>query len=208
MAELSGPSLEAAWFMTVQGPALTAVDANPACERAFGRAVQGCTLSSLLADGETELVDRARDAMQTGRPQALDELAVSTRAGGAAEKRRWALFLVPKAPGPDASPEVVIAGVDLTESLRARHWAEAVDDFLTRMAHDLRTPVTAILGWVRLLGDSGLTPEKRAHGLAVIDRNARRQVQLIERLLDPSQLPPVAGVTNRRAPSRTNGVHA
>jgi PAS domain S-box-containing protein len=63
------------------------------------------------------------------------------------------------------------------------------DEFLATLSHELRTPLNAILGWSQLL-NTGLPPngEDLAEGLAVIERNARVQTQLIEDLLDMSRI--------------------
>ncbi len=61
------------------------------------------------------------------------------------------------------------------------------DEFLSTLSHELRTPLNAILGWTQLLRMEELPPET-AHGLEVIDRNARAQTKLIEDLLDVSRI--------------------
>ena len=57
------------------------------------------------------------------------------------------------------------------------------DEFLSNLSHELRSPMTSILGWTRLLVGDALSTEKQAHGIAVIDRNAKAQMHLIEDLL-------------------------
>ena len=56
---------------------------------------------------------------------------------------------------------------------------------------ELRTPLTAILGWVRLLLSGRLPAPRAAEALAAIDRNTRVQTRLIDDLLDVSRI--VAG---------------
>ncbi len=80
----------------------------------------------------------------------------------------------------------------LEAAQKARADAEAAnrlkDEFLATLSHELRTPLNAILGWARILGTGTLDPEDLKEGLAVIDRNARVQVQIIEDLLDISRI--------------------
>jgi signal transduction histidine kinase len=59
------------------------------------------------------------------------------------------------------------------------------DAFLTTVSHELRRPLTAIMGWTRMLrdGEAGDT----ARGLEVIERSASIQLRLIEELLDLSR---------------------
>ncbi|WP_437683615.1 PAS domain-containing protein [Sorangium sp. So ce131] len=63
------------------------------------------------------------------------------------------------------------------------------DEFLSTVSHELRTPLTAILGWSHLLRRRvSREDEDLCKGLAVIDRNARAQAQLIEDLLDMGRI--------------------
>jgi signal transduction histidine kinase/DNA-binding response OmpR family regulator len=61
------------------------------------------------------------------------------------------------------------------------------DEFLATLSHELRTPLNAIIGWVQLLQLESID-DQIAHGLQVIDRNARAQNKLIEDLLDASRI--------------------
>ncbi len=62
------------------------------------------------------------------------------------------------------------------------------DEFLATLSHELRTPLNAILGWSQLLRGAPGQSEDMQEGLAVIDRNARSQSQIIEDLLDMSRI--------------------
>ena len=61
------------------------------------------------------------------------------------------------------------------------------DEFLATLSHELRTPLNAILGWSQLLV-RGEDEETLKEGLAVIERNAKAQAQIIEDLLDMSRI--------------------
>jgi signal transduction histidine kinase len=69
----------------------------------------------------------------------------------------------------------------------AEHANRMKDEFLATLSHELRTPLTAILGWAQLLRRP-LEPERVQRGLAIIERNARLQAQLIADLLDVSRI--------------------
>lgn len=74
----------------------------------------------------------------------------------------------------------------------AKEQAEAAgrakDDFLAMVSHELRTPLNAILGWTQILqSEDGVSDDQR-EGLAVIERNARVQAELISDLLDMSRM--------------------
>jgi signal transduction histidine kinase len=62
------------------------------------------------------------------------------------------------------------------------------DEFLATLSHELRTPLTAIIGWINIMHAGNLDPEKMTKAIDVIDRNARAQMQLVEDLLNVSQI--------------------
>ncbi|NJL66590.1 MAG: PAS domain S-box protein [Microcoleus sp. SM1_3_4] len=57
------------------------------------------------------------------------------------------------------------------------------DEFLAVLSHELRSPLTPILGWTRLLQNVKLNESRQREALASIERNAKLQTQLIEDLL-------------------------
>jgi PAS domain S-box-containing protein len=79
-----------------------------------------------------------------------------------------------------------------TEAEQSRQQAEqastAKDEFLATISHELRTPMTSILGWSRMLAQGQVSPERQQRAFETIDRNARSQAQLIEDLLDISRI--------------------
>lgn len=74
----------------------------------------------------------------------------------------------------------------------ARQQAEAAnrmkDEFLAIVSHELRTPLNSILGWSQLLLHRKLDEKTAIRALETIERNARSQAQLIEDILDVSQI--------------------
>src|SRR5439155_26857171 len=64
----------------------------------------------------------------------------------------------------------------------------AKDEFLATLSDELRTPLSAILGWTQLLRGGKLDAAGVARALGTIEHNAKLQVQLIEGLLDVSRL--------------------
>ena len=58
------------------------------------------------------------------------------------------------------------------------------NEFLRMVAHELRTPTAAIIGWAELLGRTALNDERLTHGIDIIRRNAQLQAHLIEHLID------------------------
>ncbi len=62
------------------------------------------------------------------------------------------------------------------------------DDFLATLSHELRAPLTAMLGWAQMLRSRELDEATTVRALEIIDRNARAQKQLIEDLIDVSRI--------------------
>ncbi|MDR7380633.1 sensor histidine kinase [Promicromonospora iranensis] len=61
------------------------------------------------------------------------------------------------------------------------------DDLADVVGHELRSPLTSVLGYAQLLGADTLTEEQR-HYVAVIERNGRRLLRLIDEVLVSAQL--------------------
>ena len=80
----------------------------------------------------------------------------------------------------------------LQSEQRARLAADAAsrlkDEFLTTLSHELRTPATSILGWVRVLRTGRIDGANIEPALEALERSARAQAALIEDLLDVSRI--------------------
>lgn len=83
---------------------------------------------------------------------------------------------------------------DVTEELLAQRALEDAsrrkDEFLATLSHELRTPMTSVLGWARML-KLGLSESETREAVAAIERSAAMQAQLIDDVLDVSRI--VAG---------------
>ena len=82
---------------------------------------------------------------------------------------------------------------DVTEERRARQASaeleHAKSEFLSSISHELRTPLTSILGYAALLrADAGGPAEPLRRHAEVIERNAARQLRLVEDLLNIAQI--------------------
>jgi signal transduction histidine kinase len=68
-----------------------------------------------------------------------------------------------------------------------RELDHAKDQFIATVTHELRTPMTVILGWAAILRQEN-DDDLRATAAAAIEQSARAQAQLIEDLVDMSRL--------------------
>lgn len=64
----------------------------------------------------------------------------------------------------------------------------AKDDFFAAVTHELRTPMTAIMGWARLLKSHSLDESEVVEAVDAITDSARLQAQLVDDLLDISRI--------------------
>ncbi|BAZ11885.1 multi-sensor hybrid histidine kinase [Calothrix sp. NIES-4071] len=62
------------------------------------------------------------------------------------------------------------------------------DQFMAIVSHELRSPLTSILGWAKILRSKKLPEAQLAQGLETIERNAKLQNTLIEDILDISRI--------------------
>lgn len=62
------------------------------------------------------------------------------------------------------------------------------DEFLATVSHELRAPLNAIQGWVKLLRDGRLKPDEASRALETIERSTRAQNRIISDLLDVSRI--------------------
>jgi PAS domain S-box-containing protein len=86
----------------------------------------------------------------------------------------------------------IATATDVEQQKQAERQAIAAnrtkDEFLAVVSHDLRTPLTAILGWAGMLSSATQDPAKLRRGIETILRNARAQALLIDDILDIARI--------------------
>ncbi len=70
----------------------------------------------------------------------------------------------------------------------AQHASRLKDEFLATLSHELRTPMTPILGWAQILQRGERTDHQVLQAAQVIERNARAQNKIVDDLLDMSRI--------------------
>src|SRR5690606_27952441 len=66
--------------------------------------------------------------------------------------------------------------------------SRAKDTFLSNVAHELRSSLHVMLGWIQLLREGSPAPDVGARGLQILERNVTLQAKLIEDLMDLSRI--------------------
>ena len=62
------------------------------------------------------------------------------------------------------------------------------DEFLATLSHEMRTPLNAVLGYVRMIRTRVIAPERLEQALEVVERNASALTQIVEDVLDVSRI--------------------
>jgi len=182
----------------VRGPDRTLELANPVFLRLSGRPVVGCSMKELLKD--LPFLEAVDDVFKDGETLMRSEVRLPRR--GDDELQTDVVFNFVYQPMRDAEggvDGVVLFGFDITDQVAARHQLESVtehlrkidhakDEFIATISHELRTPMTSILGWARMLALGNLDVETHGSALAAIERSTVTQAKLIEDLLDDSRI--------------------
>lgn len=142
-----------------------------------------------------DLMEKDRAVIESGAPRVFED---SVRdAGGTLrvmQTRKWPLR--------SRNGEIMgVIGIarDITEQKRhaetlerSMHLAEEASQaktmFLANMTHEIRTPMTAILGSAELLSDADCTPAERDRHVEVIQRSGEHLLALINDVLDLSKI--------------------
>jgi signal transduction histidine kinase len=148
--------------LVVLGAALGTAPAVIVAERALGRGVD----ADAVAAGAT-LLSALVLARLAGVIRSLDRLH---------ERER-----VARAEAESAHRRLAEQNQQLLETDRLK------DEFVALISHDLRTPLTSIMGYLELLGDGRLTDDQRSY-LEIVDRNADRLLRLVNDLLFVARL--------------------
>jgi PAS domain S-box-containing protein len=177
--------------------------ANPVTLAVLGKTAEetigarDCDLYPHLGDA-IRVMENDRRIMESGQTEVFEESPDGIRT-----------FLSIKAPYYNSAGEVIgLIGLsnDISDRVRLEHEREHLlqreqaaraaaeqanrikDEFLAVLSHELRTPMNPIMGWANLLKSGRLSPERIPEAIAVIERNAKLQMQLIDDLLDISRI--------------------
>jgi PAS domain S-box-containing protein len=171
------------------------VFANPSLERMLGygpgelvgrRAVDVMLPEDLTPDEEAEREEARRCLQEQGH--CLYEGRRVRRDGATI----WCRTTTTTFDHPRYGSVWVAVQQDVTEERRARRAAaeleRAKSEFLSSISHELRTPLTSILGYAALLREDTEGMPGVGDHIDVIERNARRQLRLVEDLLSIARI--------------------
>jgi signal transduction histidine kinase/ActR/RegA family two-component response regulator len=173
--------------------------ANPVFLEIVGnREILGRPAREALADRKP-LLEPLDGVLESGETFTSRELPLLVDRGGGFEEGIFTFIYQPMV-GVDREIEgVALFGFDITEQVNARRAIEelarhlreadrAKDEFIAIISHELRTPMTSILGWTRMLALGGLDEETHRDALEALERSTLSQAKLIEDLLDESRI--------------------
>ena len=181
-------------------PAGRFIDANPAMLTLLDRPLSEVVGKSLLDFVLTDSAQRASAFIQaTHAGESRDEFPVINGKQSVVHLR---LSLLPA-----IQPQVnMLLATDVSERTKlerqrqdalqrereARNEAERLsrmkDEFIAVLSHELRSPLTAIRGWVHILTKRSDDAETRERGIEAIGRNVDLQARLVSDLLDMSSI--------------------
>ncbi len=191
-----------AFICVLRGPDHVFDLVNPLYERLFpGRALLGRpireALPELAGQGFFELLD---GVFTTGEPFAGKEMpAMLDRTGSSTLEQAFFNFVYQPMLVDGRIDGVMVFGFEVTDQVMAQRQANVLaddlreanrekDEFIAVVAHELRTPMTSILGWVRLLQLGDLDEATHASALEALERSTKAQAKIIEDLLDESRI--------------------
>jgi signal transduction histidine kinase len=160
------------------------------------------------ATGERNLRASLETVLRTKAPHRMPVQKYDIRRpdseGGGFEERYWSPLNTPVLRDGRVT-SIIHAVEEVTDSMRVealegahevatsqlrtlRETDRAKDEFIAIISHELRTPMTSILGWTRMLAMGGLDEEIHREALEALERSTLAQAKLIEDLLDESRI--------------------
>ncbi len=164
--------------------------ANPAAEALLGSGLTGRDLVTVLRN--PGILDAVTDTLRDGRSRTVDfELSLAV-------ERAMRARIAPLPQWSDGSDAVIVALEDQTSIRRSEQMRV---DFVANVSHELKTPLTALVGFIETLqGPARDDPEARERFLAIMQGQATRMRRIVEDLLSLSRIeaeehnPPTAAV--------------
>ena len=158
------------------------------------------------ATGTRNLRSSLETVLRVGAPQVMpvQKYDIRNPVSGQFEERYWKPLNTPVVID-DKVAYIIHSVEDVTSLVRLEHMKgenelaagqlqsmraadQAKDEFIAIISHELRTPMTSILGWTRMLALGGLDEQTTREALDALERSTLAQAKLIEDLLDESRI--------------------
>lgn len=157
----------------------TFVDGNPAAFDLVGNLAKGRDLADIL--DSQDIIEAVDEALQGAADQQA-EVFIPPPVSRTFEMR----LLVLPARNPDKAVWIMLVLHDISPAKRAEQMRA---DFVSNVSHELRSPVTSLLGFIETLrGPAQDDAQAREKFLAIMEEEARRMTRLINDLLTLSKV--------------------
>jgi signal transduction histidine kinase len=144
-------------------------------------AAMGCDALGLLALLGGDERDGQADARPLSAPAPGSRQAWQLDLPGATPRT---LEVIPLQGSADVQPKVLC----LRDVTRAQALDRLKSEFMTTAAHELRTPMASIFGFVELMRSRMMSDARRAELMDIVHRQSRRMIGILDDLLDLSRL--------------------
>jgi PAS domain S-box-containing protein len=160
------------------------IEGNPAFSRQTGFTdPHNRTMRELMPDIEGDWLATFERVRLTGEPARFEARL--------ARSNRWLAVSASRIGGP-GSLRVAIVFSDITERKRVEEALREADrrknEFLAMLGHELRNPLAAIMGGLKLLQSDRARPESRAAALPIVVQQATHMERLIDDVLDLARI--------------------
>ena len=178
----------------LRGPELVFELANPAYVALVdGRDLRGRPLLDALPELRGQGFDELlRGVLLTGTAHVGREHRVRLARGSANVDAYFDYIYAPLRDAEGRVSRVLVVAVEVTERVQARTVLEDADrrkdEFLATLSHELRNPLAPMRNAVALLHEADHDPRTRALARAILDRQLRHVVRLVNDLLDVSRI--------------------
>lgn len=186
LAALSYELQEGAGVALIASEAIDDVEACRTLQRVLERQEPWSEMPILLFGGSvedaasraTELLGTSAQIVLLERPLGIATFVTATEAALRSRRRQYQVKRL-----------LTVLAESAVEIDRLHDEADRTkDEFIATLAHELRSPMSAIQGWIQLLRMGGFDSEEAMSALSMIESSTKVQSHIIEDLMDVSRI--------------------